>query len=128
METDILAAAVRMIILLPLVTVLAYFLIKYGLARKPFIYGGRRRMRLIEQIPLGPKTVLSLVEVGGRYILLAHSENGFHVIREMEEMPEPIQQQDLEAAGWKGMLEDIGTAAGRNGLLGKLLTRNGRQR
>ncbi len=99
-----LTAAVRIIITLPLVAALAYFLIKHGLARRSLLPGGKRRMRLVEQVPLGPKTSLSLVEVGGRYILLAHSENGFCVVREMEELPAPVQWQELEAADWRQLL------------------------
>ncbi len=87
-----LIAAVKIIVLLPLVAALAYFSIKYGLARRPFYYGGNRRMRLVEQVAIGPKTAVSLVEVGGRYILLAHSDNAFHVIRELDELPEPVKQ------------------------------------
>ena len=101
MNTDLISAVIRIIITLPLIAALAYFLIKYGLSRKSLMAGGKRRMRLIEQIPLGPKTSLSMVEVGGRYILIGHSENGFYVIKEMEELPEPILHQELEVIDWK---------------------------
>ncbi|MFZ5632059.1 MAG: flagellar biosynthetic protein FliO [Bacillota bacterium] len=107
MDTEILIAAVKLIVMLPLVTALAYFLIKYGLSRRSFIPGGKRRMRLVEQIPIGPKTLISLVEVGGRYILLAHSDSGFQVLREMDELPEPVAQQDLELADWKELLGNL---------------------
>ncbi|MCL6611810.1 MAG: flagellar biosynthetic protein FliO [Peptococcaceae bacterium] len=107
MDAEILKAAVRIIIALPLVAALAYFLIRHGLARRTFLPGGRRRMRLVEQIPLGPKTSLSLVEVGGRYILLAHSENGFCVVREMDELPGPVTQRELEAVNWKDLLGNL---------------------
>lgn len=111
MDSELLAAAVRIIITLPLVAALAYFLIKYGLARRSFLPAGQRRMRLVEQVPLGPKTFLSLVEVGGRYILLAHSENGFCVIRESEDPPGPLAQQEAGPPGWKGLAGSLKKAA-----------------
>ncbi|MCL6477605.1 MAG: flagellar biosynthetic protein FliO [Peptococcaceae bacterium] len=112
MDTEILLAAVKLIIMLPLVTALAYFLIKYGLSRKSFLPGGKRRMRLVEQIPIGPKALISLVEVGGRYILLAHSDSGFQVIRDMDELPEPIAQPDREPADWKGLMDSLKKTVG----------------
>ena len=114
MDKELLVAAVKMIIMLPLVTALAYFLIKYGLARRSFIPGGQRRMRLIEQIPLGPKAFLSLVEVGGRYVLLAHSESGFQVIREMDDLPAPLPQEDARAVEFKCLTDKLkGIVKGR---------------
>ena len=101
MNAELITAIIRIIITLPLVAALAYFLIRYGLSRKSIIPGGKRRMRLIEQVPLGPKTSLSMVEVGGRYILIGHSENGFTVIKEMEDLPEPVLQQESEVVDWK---------------------------
>ena len=126
MDMDLLGAAIRIIIALPLVTALAYFLIKYGLARRTLAPGGRRRMRLIEQIPIGPKTSLSLVEVGGHYILLAHSENGFHVIREMDELPVTVLQQDTEIMDFKEIIGKMKAAAGSNRMLSKYLSRKGK--
>lgn len=128
MDMDILSAAVRMIIALPLVTALAYFLIKHGLGRRSALPGGKICMRLVEQIPIGPKASISLVEVGGRYILLAHSDNGFYVIREMDELPEPVSAQNQEIIDMKGMLERLKLSAGRGELIGKLLSRRGRTR
>lgn len=120
MDTEILAALIRIIIMLPLVAALAYFLIKYGLARRSFLPGGKRRMLLVEQVPIGPKASVSLLEVGGRYILLAHSENGFCVIREMDELPDPVFQQEPEIKDLKELIGRLKTSAGRNRLLGKL--------
>lgn len=122
MDTEILWAAIRIIIVLPLVTALAYFLIKYGLAKRFTAYGGQRRMRVIEQISLGPKTLLSLVEVGGHYILLAHSDGRFQIIREMEELPTSILTEEVGSTDLKVMLDLLKKKAG-NSLLGKYLAR-----
>lgn len=94
---DILFAFIRTIIALPLVLALAYVVIKYGLARRGLVKGeqGGRRMRVVEQMPLGPKGLLSLVEVGGRYYLLAHAETGVTVIKEYDTLPEPLAESNF---------------------------------
>lgn len=128
MDMDILNAAIRMIIALPLVTALAYFLIKHGMGRRAAFPWGKRRMRLIEQVHIGPKTSISLVEVGGSYILMAHSDNGFHVIREMDELPEPLSSRDQETPDIRGMLVGLKTTAGSNDTIAKLLSWKGKAR
>lgn len=128
MDMDLLGAAIRIIIALPLVTALAYFLIKYGLARHPLALGGRRRMRLVEQVPLSPKSYVSLVEVGGSYIVLAHSDNGFQVISELKELPEPIILPDGEQTGLMAAYQSFKMSSGDNPLIGRLLFRKGKER
>ena len=104
-DKEILLALIRTIIILPIVLVLAYFFIKYGLARRMLINDGKRRMRMIEQIPLGQKTAISLVEVGGKYILLGHSESGFCIIKEMDELPDPLTYSESEIIDWKNVAD-----------------------
>ena len=97
MDKEILFAFIRTVIALPLVLALAYLLIKYGLARRGThsLRGTGRRMRVIEQMPLGQKVFLSMVEVGGKYYLLAHSEQGFKLIEQYDELPQPLSEPDL---------------------------------
>jgi len=121
-------ALIKIIIFLPLVTALAYFLIKYGLARHPLALNGRRRMRLVEQVPLSPKSYVSLVEVGGSYIILAHSENGFQVIREVDQLPEPIILPEAESPGFKEAYRNLKVAAADSPFLSKLVFRKGKER
>ena len=128
MDGEMLIALIKIIIILPLVTALAYFLIKYGLARQTFSAAGRRRMRLVEQLSISPKSAISLVQVGDDYILLAHSESGVHVIREMDGLPETIVIQDFEKINIKGIYENLKLAAGENHLLGKLWPGKGKNK
>ncbi|MCL6558646.1 MAG: flagellar biosynthetic protein FliO, partial [Firmicutes bacterium] len=66
MDREILFAILRLAVVLPLVLALAYLTIRYGLARnRPAAGGVRRHMRVVEQLSLGPRTGLSLVQVGG---------------------------------------------------------------
>ncbi|HOV80424.1 MAG TPA: flagellar biosynthetic protein FliO [Bacillota bacterium] len=89
MSGDLVWAVVRLLVALPLVLALAYLVLKYGLARRFVVTPGIRRMKLLEQLPLGPKTTLSLVMLGGRYYLFAHQDNAVLLVKEMEELPEP---------------------------------------
>jgi len=88
--SEMIGAALRLLIVLPLVTAMAYFFIKYGLARRSRVINGSRRMRIIEQLPIGPKAFLTLVEVGGSYLLLAQHEKGVSVLEHMDDLPNPV--------------------------------------
>lgn len=88
MSGDLIWAVVRMLVTLPLVLGAAFLVIKYGLGRRYVTTPGKRLMRLMEQLPLGPKTTLSLIAMGGRYYLLAHQDNGIRLVKELDELPE----------------------------------------
>lgn len=124
MTSEMIGAALRLLIVLPLVTALAYFFIKYGLARRSRIAGGSRRMRVVEQLPIGPKAFLTLVEVGGRYLLIAQHEKGVTVLKQMDGLPVPVAPGEKEID-----LKDIfSTAAGGINLLGsKVSNRRSRE-
>ncbi|MBO8137502.1 MAG: flagellar biosynthetic protein FliO [Desulfotomaculum sp.] len=100
MDKEILFAFIRTLIALPLVLLLAYLVIRYGLARRGPVQanGTGRRMRVIEQLPLGSKGVLNLVEVGGKYYLLAQSENGFTLVKEFDTLPDEIDDKGLNSS------------------------------
>jgi len=88
MSSDLVWAMVRVLVALPLVLGLAYLVLKYGIARRYVITTGNRRMRLVEQLPLGPKTTLSLVALGEAYFLLAHQDGSITLVKELGELPE----------------------------------------
>ncbi len=124
MTAEMVGAALRLLIFLPLVTALAYFFIKYGLARRSRVIRGSRRMQIIEQLPIGPKTFLTLVEVGESYLLLAQHEKGVSVLKQMDDLPVPIAQGEKDI-DLKDMLT---TAAGGINLLGaRILKRRSRE-
>lgn len=93
MSSDLIWAVVRLLVALPLVLGLAYLVLKYGLARRYVTTPGTRRMKLVEQLPLGPKTVLSLVTLGGRFYLLAHQDNSISLVKELDELPVPEESK-----------------------------------
>ncbi|MCL6635842.1 MAG: flagellar biosynthetic protein FliO, partial [Peptococcaceae bacterium] len=81
MSGELIWAVVKLVVALPLVLGLACLSLKYGLARRYAVTPGSRRMKLVEQLPLGPKAVLSLVQLGGRYYLLAHQDNAISLLK-----------------------------------------------
>lgn len=89
MSGELIEAVVRLLVALPLILGLAYLVLKYGLARRYMVTTGNRRMKLVEQLPLGPKTTLSLVALGGRFYLLAHQDNSISLMKELDELKEP---------------------------------------
>ena len=108
MENETLWLFIRLIIALPLVLVLAYFSIKYGLARgRGFATGAQRRhMRVVEHLPLGAKGGLALVEIGGRYYLVAFQENNITMLKEFDTLPEPIHSPGT-SPGEQGNFKEI---------------------
>ena len=105
MDKEMIAALVRLIIILPVICVLAYLTVKYGFAQaRGGSFTGKKRMRLLEQTSLGPKSGLSLVQVGGKYLLLAHQEGSIIVVSEMDQLPDELENNLPE---WKSLSRAI---------------------
>ncbi|ACX53112.1 flagellar biosynthetic protein FliO [Ammonifex degensii KC4] len=83
MDKELLWALLKLIIFLPLVLGLLYLTLRYGLGRR-FLPGRGQHLEVVEQIPLGPKAVLSLVRVGERYYLIGHGEGAVTLLKELE--------------------------------------------
>ncbi|AEG59523.1 flagellar biosynthetic protein FliO [Desulforamulus ruminis] len=90
MDKEILWLFIRVLVLLPLILFLAYITIKFGLARNRVFSTGKRYMRTVENLPLGSKGGLTLVEIGGRYYLFALQEGRISLVKEFESLPEPL--------------------------------------
>lgn len=97
MSSELVGPLVRLILTLPLVLGLVYLVLKYGLARRYSAGLGSRRMKLVEQLPLGPRATLSLVDLGGRYYLIAHQDNSISLIKEFDSLPgfEEVKAGDI---------------------------------
>ncbi|MGB9803815.1 flagellar biosynthetic protein FliO [Desulfofundulus sp.] len=86
---DLFWAVLQLAVSLPLVAGLAYLAVRYGLGRRLTVNRGRH-MRVIEQIPLGPKAALTLVQVGRRYYLLAQQDSSVTLLQEFDQLPEVL--------------------------------------
>lgn len=81
-------AVLRLVIFLPLVMVLAYVAVRYGLGhyyRSASVGGG---MRVVERISLSPKSFLAVVKVGDHYYLVAAGEGGTRLLQELSDYQE----------------------------------------
>ncbi len=117
MDKELVMALVRILVLLPLICLLAYLSIRYGLGRNRnlALYGAGKRMRVIEQVSLGPKSGLSLVQVGNNYLLFAHQDSCIVLVKEMDQLPKEIEtpsRQDIQ--GLSSLYKNIFTRAGRH--------------
>jgi len=99
MDNELLRAAARLAISLPLVAALAYWAIKFGLGRRTAGMQRRRHMKVVEQMPLGPKASLSLVQVGDKYYLIAHQDGSTVLIAQMNELPAEIHSENATIPG-----------------------------
>jgi flagellar protein FliO/FliZ len=84
MGSDYFWAVVRLLICLPLVVGLIYLVLRYGLPRQLLGVRPGRHIRVIEQVPLGPKTVVSLLRVGSKFYLVGHGEKAVAILGELE--------------------------------------------
>lgn len=99
MSGDLIWALVRLIVALPFVLGLTYLVLKFGLSRRYMAGSGNRRMKMVEQLPLGPKTTLSLITLGGNYYLFAHQDNSVSLVKELGELPETVELVEDGASG-----------------------------
>ncbi|MEW6172064.1 MAG: flagellar biosynthetic protein FliO [Bacillota bacterium] len=89
MGNEIFWAVVRLVIFLPLIIGLMYVLMRYGLSRRLLPVSTGRYIKVIEQVPLGPKAALSVVKVGRRCYLCGHGEGVIALLREIDDdLPE----------------------------------------
>ena len=100
MSNDIYWYLLKLIFALPVVLFLAYYIVKFGLSRRFHLTGRGRSMQVIEQLPLGPKSVLSIVQVGEFYYLLAQQENSIVMLEKTACLPEAIITNSHEQSGW----------------------------
>lgn len=70
------------------IILLVYAIVRKGVRVVSPLPGGRRYIRVIETRYLAPRQALVLVEVGGRYLLIALSPGGLSFLREIDMLEE----------------------------------------
>lgn len=93
-------ALLRIIIFLPLVAVLAYLSIKYGLG-KTQQFKGTSNLQVVERLTLGPKSSLYVVKVVDRYYLLAVGEGQTTLLKELDDYPATQVSLNQEFKGFQ---------------------------
>lgn len=119
MDREMLFALLEIIILLPLICGLAYLAIRFGFGRSkaPWGFGTGKRMRVLEQVSMGPKCGLSLVQVGDKYLLFAHQEGCVILVKEFDALPAEIQSASPQWPVMNQLVKNInpfGTKQGGN--------------
>lgn len=83
---DLGSALLRLMVSLPLVLLLMYFVLKYGFGKKGFTSSGT--LKVVDQIALGNKNYLAVVKVKDNYLLLSVGEKGIELLEEFDDYPE----------------------------------------
>lgn len=87
MDWDVWKALIRIVISLPIVVILIYLLIRYGLARN---YNRKQgNLQIIGQVFLNPKTAVSIIKVADEYYLIGSSEKDITLLKQLENFQEP---------------------------------------
>jgi flagellar protein FliO/FliZ len=94
MGNDLFWAIVRLLVCLPLIIGVMYVLMRYGLSRRFLPGRAGRFIKVVEQVPLGPKTAVSLIKIGEKSYLCGHGEGTIAILKEIEEaLPDEVQPQ-----------------------------------
>ncbi len=96
---------VQTIAALLLVCGLAYALFRWVLPRLQITGAANRMVRVIDVVPLGPRRSLHVIEVAGRWLLIASSEAGVQLISELDaesaaQAAASLQQQRAARSGF----------------------------
>ncbi|GAW92929.1 flagellar biosynthetic protein FliO [Calderihabitans maritimus] len=86
MGSDFFGALVRLVISLPLVLLMMYLVLRYGLGR-PRLSAQGKSLELVDQIMLSPKVVVSVVRVADKFLIIATGEGNVTVLGELEDYP-----------------------------------------
>ncbi|MGB9660809.1 MAG: flagellar biosynthetic protein FliO [Moorellaceae bacterium] len=104
MEKDLAMAWLRLFIFLPLVLLLAYVTVRYGLGRAYFPGKGGGRLRIVDRLPVGQKSALLVVRCGERYFLIGVGDGTPALLAELPDFVEGEQGElgdleEMEGAG-----------------------------
>ncbi|MDN5346758.1 MAG: flagellar protein FliO/FliZ [Clostridia bacterium] len=109
MDREFYLALLRLIIFLPLVLLLAYLVVRYGLGHRVSLLRGQGQLEVLERLPLGPKHGLAVVRVAGRYFLLGLGEGTPALLAEIPDYPASgIQESEVPVYELTGGGEEAG--------------------
>jgi len=86
LEWNLWEAVIRIIVYLPIVALLAYLVIKYGVAKN--YSRSKGNLRLLEQVVLLPKATINIVKVGEEYLVVSATEQEINVIKHLNDYQE----------------------------------------
>lgn len=81
-------AVLKIVLALPVVLVLAYLSVRYGLAYKKGFQGANRELKLVDQLFLAPKSRICVIKVGKKYLVVGVGEKEITYLAELQDYPE----------------------------------------
>jgi flagellar biosynthetic protein FliO len=108
-EWNLWEAIIRVVISLPIICLAAYLFIKFGLAKK--YPHNRGSLRVMEQINLTPRASITIIKVGGEFLLVSATDSEVKVIKPMENYhPEESREIQLQLSeNWKRLMAGRGS-------------------
>lgn len=84
MQGELLISALKLLLALPAVILLAYISLKFT---NTYLSGQNqnKNIQVIEKVPIQNKSSLCLVKIGENYMVIGISENNFQVLKTLEE-------------------------------------------
>lgn len=104
MPEDILSI-VSMLLTVIAVLLMAYFFTRYIAGRSPGgmrTQGGKKQLRVIEQVSLGREQRVAVVQVGERYFVLGITSSNVNKLAELTEEERTLWQMESSAGGGMG--------------------------
>jgi flagellar protein FliO/FliZ len=90
-EGEFFLTVIKIVVTLVFILSLAYLSIRFGLSKIYTPSGQTSYMKIIEQLYLGPKTLLILVQVGEEYFLLTSSNGQIGGMKNLAGRPETLK-------------------------------------
>jgi flagellar biogenesis protein FliO len=100
------ATLLQTLLVLAFVCALAYLIFRRVLPRLGVGHAGNSMVRVVDVVGLDARKRLYVVEVAGRWLLLASSEAGVHLVGELDAERAGAAERALEeraGLGWKGV-------------------------
>lgn len=89
-----------------LVLFLTYYCTKW-LSQKSNFVGKSQYIKIVDKVVLGQNQYLTIVEVGGKYLLLGVSDKNINVIKEFEDFIEKPSDYNNESIDFKRVFSKI---------------------
>ncbi|GFN24138.1 MAG: flagellar biosynthetic protein FliO [Thermoanaerobacteraceae bacterium] len=99
MERDLVLALLRLFLFLPLVLLLAYVTVRYGLGRAGALTPAADGLKVVARLPVGPKAALLVVRCGKRYFLIGVGEGPPALLAELPDYAEGEAGEQMEEKG-----------------------------
>ncbi|MDK2820381.1 MAG: flagellar protein FliO/FliZ [Clostridia bacterium] len=92
MDQDLTLALIRLIIFLPVVLVLAYVTVRFGLGRASSTVMGAGHLQVIDRISLTNKTAVAVIRCGTRYFLISFGDGSPKLLAELPDFPTYVSE------------------------------------